>query len=105
MDNLYIEAYKFYKNDYAHGLVLFHIQSPFEAYEDDAIQLGAALNLPVHLQEGVKFCSFPDYELENTLLFLVQIGISVKTIEYRDENGVFAIPKVKQILDDIEADY
>ena len=101
MDNLYIEAYKFYKNDYAHGLVLFHI----EAYEDDAIQLGAVLNIPVHLQEGVKFCSFPDYELENTLLFLVQIGISVKTIEYRDENGVFAIPKVKQILDDIEADY
>jgi hypothetical protein len=39
------------------------------------------------------------------LLFLVQIGISVNTIEYRDENGVFAIPKVKQILDDIEADY
>ena len=34
MDNLYIEAYKFYKNDYAHGLVLFHIQSHFEAYED-----------------------------------------------------------------------
>ncbi|MCS3228858.1 hypothetical protein NXW89_03645 [Bacteroides thetaiotaomicron] len=66
---------------------------------------GAVLNLPVYLQEGVKFCSFPDYELENTLLFLVQIGISVKTIEYRDENGVFAIPKVKQILDDIEADY
>lgn len=105
MDNLYIEAYKFYKNDYAHGLVLFHIQSHFEAYEDDAIQPGAVLNLPVYLQEGVKFCSFPDYELENTLLFLVQIGISVKTIEYRDENGVFAIPKVKQILDDIEADY
>ena len=76
MDNLYIEAYKFYKNDYAHGLVLFHIQSHFEAYE-----------------------------VENTLLFLVQIGISVNTIEYRDENGVFAIPKVKQILDDIEADY
>ena len=91
MDNLYIEAYKFYKSEYAHGLVLFHIQSRFEAYEDDAIQLGAVLNLPVHLQ--------------NTLLFLVQIGISVKTIEYRDENGVFAIPKVKQILDDIEADY
>lgn len=63
MDNLYIEAYKFYKNDYAHGLVLFHIQSHFEAYEDDAIQLGAVLNLPVYLQEGVKFCSFPDYEL------------------------------------------
>jgi hypothetical protein len=27
MDNLYIEAYKFYKNDYAHGLVLFHSAS------------------------------------------------------------------------------
>ena len=27
MDNLYIEAYKFYKSEYAHGLVLFHIQS------------------------------------------------------------------------------
>lgn len=49
MDNLYIEAYKFYKSEYAHGLVLFHIQSHFEAYEDDAIQLGAVLNLPVHL--------------------------------------------------------
>ena len=104
MDNLYIEAYKFYKSEYAHGLVLFHIQSYFEAYEDDAIQLGTVLNLPVHLKEGVKFCGFPDYELENTLLFLVQIGISVKTIEYRDENGIFSIPKVKQILDDIEVD-
>ena len=43
--------------------------------------------------------------MDNTLLSLVQIGISVKTIEYRDENGMFSIPKVKQILDDIEADY
>ena len=106
MDNLYIEAYKFYKSEYAHGLVLFHIQSHFEAYEDDAIQLGAVLNLPVHLQEGVKFCSFPDYELENILLFLQPLDrLSKLKIEYRDENGVFAIPKVKQILDDIEADY
>lgn len=32
MDNLYIEAYKFYKSEYAHGLVLFHIQSHFEAF-------------------------------------------------------------------------
>ena len=47
MDNLYIEAYKFYKSEYAHGLVLFHIQSHFEAYEDDAIQLGAVLNLRI----------------------------------------------------------
>lgn len=46
MDNLYIEAYKFYKNDYAHGLVLFHIQSHFEAYEDDAIQLGGSAESP-----------------------------------------------------------
>lgn len=73
MDNLYIEAYKFYKSEYAHGLVLFHIQSRFEAYEDDAIQLGAVLNLPVHLQEGVKFCSFPDYELETPCCSLYRL--------------------------------
>lgn len=46
MDNLYIEAYKFYKSEYAHSLVLFHIQSHFEAYEDDAIQLGGSAESP-----------------------------------------------------------
>lgn len=105
MDNLYIEAYKFYKNEYAHGLVLFHIHSYFEAYEDDAVQLGTSLNLPIQLKEGVKFCSFPDYELKNTLLFLVQSDIPVKVIEYRDANGTFSIPKVKHILEDEEMDY
>ncbi|CDB10865.1 putative DNA mismatch repair protein MutS [Bacteroides sp. CAG:633] len=29
----------------------------------------------------------------------------VHIIEYRNANGEFAIPKVKQILDDMEADY
>lgn len=43
MDNLYIEAYKFYKEECANSLVLFHNQSCFEAYEEDAIRLSNSL--------------------------------------------------------------
>ena len=75
MDNLYIEAYKFYKEECANSLVLFHNQSCFEAYEEDAIRLSNPLNLPVSYRAGIKYCAFPEDALENSLPLLVHIGI------------------------------
>lgn len=105
MDNLYIEAYKFYKEECANSLVLFHNQSCFEAYEEDAIRLSNSLNLPVSYRAGIKYCAFPESALESSLPLLVHIGIPVKIVEYRNEKGEFLIPKVKHILEDEIMDY
>lgn len=105
MGNLYKKAYLFYKNLYANSLILFHIATEFQAYEDDAIYLAQILNEPVLYKHEIKCCSFPDYALEDMLLLLVQMNIPVQVIEYRDSNGLFTVPKVKQIMDDILEDY
>lgn len=48
---------------------------------------------------------FPENKLMDVLQKLQDTGLSVHIIEYRNANGEFVIPKVKQILDDMEADY
>lgn len=39
MDNLYLDAYKFYKRTHANSLLLFHVGSRYEACEEDATKL------------------------------------------------------------------
>lgn len=34
MDNLYLDAYKFYKRTHANSLLLFHVGSRYEACEE-----------------------------------------------------------------------
>lgn len=105
MDSLYFEAYRFYKKQYAPSLVLFHIGSQFEAYEDDATRLSEILNIPISLRGPLKCCCFPDHTINEVLSCFIQIPAPVHIIEYRNLYGAFGIPKVKQILQDLEDDY
>lgn len=105
MNSVYFEAYDFYKKQYAPNLVLFHVGSRYEAYEDDAERLAQVLNNVVLSRHQLRFCDFPEEALEEIILLLLQADIPVSTIEYRNEQGSFSIPKVKQIMQDIEDDY
>lgn len=78
MDNLYIEAYKFYKEECANSLVLFHNQSCFEAYEEDAIRLSNSLNLPVSYRAGIKYCAFLRVLLKALYRFLYTLVFQLK---------------------------
>lgn len=105
MDSLYFEAYRFYKKRYAQGLVLFHVGSQFEAYEDDAICLSKSFNAPLYFHGQLKYYRFPDDMLDEVVSHLVQATIPVHIIEFRDSFGAFVVPKVNQVLKDMEDDY
>lgn len=97
MDNLYLDAYKFYKRTHANSLLLFHVGSRYEACEEDATKLSEKC--------GIKLCGFPDNEVSEVMARLSSDSINMYIVEYRDNCGNFSIPKVKQIMEDIEADY
>jgi DNA mismatch repair ATPase MutS len=105
MTNLYIEAYEFYHKAYTNSLVLFHIGSEMEAYEDDAEKLNQTLHRPLQTEHDIKCCHFPHSELQDILFNLVQHNVAVSVVEYRDHDGSYSIPKVKEILEDMESDY
>lgn len=105
MGNLYLEAFEFYKKEHANSLVLFHVASSYEAYEDDAVQLSELTSNPYLKGDGLKVCRFPENLLSDVIANLTSRSVPVYIVEYCDENGNFAIPNVKQILEDMEADY
>lgn len=105
MNNLYIEAYCFYKKQYAPNIVLFHVASRFETYMDDAEYISRVLNLPMCSKCQMPCCGFPDIYLQDALTLLIRVGIPVSIVEYRNKDGSFDVPKVKQILQDMEDDY
>lgn len=105
MGNLYLEAFKFYKQEHANSLVLFHIASSYEAYENDAVQLSELTSNPCLEGDGLKVCRFPENLLSDVMANLTSRSVPVYIVEYCDESGNFAIPNVKQIIADMEADY
>lgn len=105
MNGLCMEAYDFYKKEYAFGLVLFHVGSNYEAYFEDAVCLGKVLKIPAITINDIPVFAFKEKMLERIMSLLIQNKVAVHIIEYRDEDGNFSYPKVKQILNDMEADY
>lgn len=75
MNGIYFEAYDFYKKQYAPNLVLFHIGSRYEAYEDDAECLAQVLNNILLFRQGLRFCDFPETALKEIVLILMQMDI------------------------------
>ncbi len=104
MKGFHIKAYQFYKKEYA-GIILFHVGKNYETYLDDALCLWEILLPGTEHQDRNSMYRFPENKLMDVLQKLQDTGLSVHIIEYRNANGEFAIPKVKQILDDMEADY
>lgn len=105
MGNLYLDAYKFYKRTHANSLLLFHVGSRYEACEEDAVKLSEKCGYLLLEKDGIKLCGFPDNEVSEVMVRLSSDSVNMYIVEYRDDCGNFAIPKVKQIMEDIEADY
>lgn len=56
MDNLYLDAYKFYKRTHANSLLLFHVGSRYEACEEDATKLSEKCGYLLLEKDGIKLC-------------------------------------------------
>lgn len=104
MKGFHIEAYQFYKKEYA-GIILFHVGKNYETYLDDALCLWKMEPPGTAHQDKNFMYRFPENKLTDILQRLGEMGLSAYIIEYRNADGEFDIPKVKQILDDMEADY
>ncbi len=104
--DLYYEAVcDFYKELYPNETFLFHVSNEYVIVNNDAIRVAGVLNLPVNNMDKINLCCFSEDMLNDAVFRLVQANIAVHIVEYRDNSGKFALPKVKQILDDIESDY
>lgn len=105
MKSLYQEVYDFYKRLYPNGVVLFHVGTEWAAYHKDAVRVSDVLCSPYRTPRDLVRASFKYSSLARNLNRLVQAGMEVHLVEYRNNYGVFTLPEVKQILGDIEADY
>ena len=102
---LYHEAFSFYKKLYPNETILFHVANEYVAINHDAHFMADELKLSVRQFGKISLCCFPENQLEGMTFRLVQASISIHIVEYRDDCGNFVLPKVKQILEDIESDY
>ena len=100
------EAYGYYKQQYGSGIILFHVDSYYEAYYDDAEIISSLVKNPIVLELG-KLCRI-EAEDNTAILGLIRKcedqDIPVHIVSYM-ENGQHCLPKVNQILSDIEEDY
>lgn len=89
-------------------MILFHIGMGYYAFEDDAYVVADIDGFSVlySREEGYHWYDFHQGELEAMCDKLRNIAeLPVTVVEYRDSQGSFVIPKVKQILQDMEDDY
>lgn len=105
MNSSYLEAYEYYKGLYAPNVILFHVGYCYECYEDDAECLAAQLDIPVASHHLLRCLAFPDSALQQYVALFLQADIPLTIVEYRLPDGTFAIPKVKQIIEDENLDY
>lgn len=105
----YLAAYEFYKRQYPNSVILFHIGEWYCAFESDAYVMMVYLDgysIGYSSEGGYHWCDFHQSELEvmcNKLRNMANLPVTV--VEYRNSQGSFDIPKVKQILQDMEDDY
>lgn len=105
IDLYYEVVYDFYKRLYPNETFLFHVSNEYVAVNNDAVRVADVLNLPISNMDKISLCCFSEDMLNDAVFRLVQANIAVHIVEYRDNSENFALPKVKQILDDIESDY
>lgn len=109
MKRTYLDAYEFYKKRYHDNIILFHVGCEYLAFEDDGVVVSKANNDSISYfkdENGGSFYSFDEDNLRAMLYRLrVLYDLPVTLIEYRNENGMFDVPKVKQIMQDMKDDY
>lgn len=104
----YLAAYEFYKRQYPNSVILFHIGNGYYAFESDAYAVADVDGFSVlhNREDGYFWYDFHQDELDAMCYKLRNIAeLPITVVEYRDNTGSFTIPKVKQILQDMEDDY
>lgn len=107
MKKEYLEAYEFYKGQHPGNIILFHIGYGYYAFEDDAFVVSEIDGCSVlyNIEECYYWYDFHQNELMMMCNKLRAANFSLTVVDYRNSQGSFDIPKVKQILQDIEDDY
>lgn len=111
MKEKYLKAYEFYKTQYPESVLLFHIGNSYYAFQSDAcivanIKECCLSCLSCNYKEDLYWCGCHQDQLENICSQLrKQARVAVTIVDYRNSQGSFDVPKVKQILQDMEDDY
>lgn len=104
----YSAAYEFYKRQYPNSVILFHIGYSYYAFESDAYVVADLDSFSIFYSREEDYCwyDFHQYKLDVMCYKLRNIAeLPVTVVEYRNNIGSFDVPKVKQILQDMEDDY
>lgn len=104
----YLAAYEFYKRQYPGSVILFHIGNCYCVFEDDAFIVAEVDGYSVlyNCEDNYHWYDFHQDELEVMCYKLRNIAQRpVTVVDYRNSKGSFDIPKVKQIIQDMEDDY
>lgn len=98
MEKENIKQYRTVKQKHSDVLLLFRGEDTYEAFEDDAVEVSRTLNIPLKEEDGVRYTSFPAYEIGNSLRALVKrytktkrVAICERTVE----------PKQKRITEKV----
>ena len=108
MKKEYLEAYEFYKRQHPGSVILFHMGNSYYAFENDAwiVAKMEECYAAYNYEEEYYWYRFHQDALESMCSNLRNIAQTpVTVVDYRNSQGSFDIPKVKQILQDMEDDY
>lgn len=105
--DLCIEAYSFYKKT-SSGIILFHVNTSYVVLFEDAVKFSELLGLEYCKQNSNNFnvCVFPEDDVLKVVSKLASLDVQFSLIEYKNpQTGVFEIPKVKHVIDEMNLDY
>lgn len=101
MDKNIIEAYSYYKKEYAPFIIFFQINNNYKAFFEDAEVLNRMLGLPI-----INNCvTCHSDEIFEVLSVMYQQNLSAKLISYRGETGQHEFPCISQIIQEETNDY
>jgi DNA mismatch repair ATPase MutS len=105
-NNAKIRAYCYYKEQYPQPVIFFRVGNDYEAYLEDAVTVSKMVS-GIKLEQTklgniIKFSISQEFDYISSL---ASYGITIKTINQRNQIGNFDVPDVDLIINDKEIDY
>lgn len=106
MTSRIISAGIYYHQKYPGFIIFYRIGDHYVAFQEDAEKAAPILRLPVYIMaESIPFLPVACSEFLDAVEYLATCSISAKGIIYRDKKGECAVPDVKFLSEESEADY
>ena len=109
MNNKTAEAYHYYKSKCGTEILLFRVRDNYEAYFEDAENIGQILRVEMHTElvgnVAINKIALPALNILDVISDLSCNGVSYRLIQSRNAAGEFDIPDVEQIKREQNMDF